>query len=283
MARRFSIFAIFLLIAALTPSLLWAGTLDRIQKDGVLRLGVRVDAAPFAYRDDLGEASGFMVALCRSVAKNIRAQLGLDSLKIKYVDVTAENRFEALQQNEIDLLCGATSATLSRREIVDFSIHTFIDGASVIFRKDGPKSFEELEGKRVGVRTGTTTESALKKTLTLAGINAEVVAVTDHNDGFAKISGREIDAYFADRMILVFLMGKHANSSELVLSSNNFSYEPYALALQHGDSAFRLAVDRALSHIYRSGAIETIYRNTFGRAQPSEALRHIYLVSGLPG
>jgi polar amino acid transport system substrate-binding protein/glutamate/aspartate transport system substrate-binding protein len=283
MKWRFSVFAVFLLTVMFAPSLVGAGTLDRIQSDGILRLGVRVDAAPFAYRDDLGEANGFTVDLCRAVAKNIRGQLGLTSLNIEYVDVTAENRFESLQKNQIDLLCGATSATLSRREIVDFSIHTFIDGAGVIFRKDGPTNFEGLAGKRVGVRMGTTTEAAVKNTLMLSGIDAEVVAVTDHNDGFAKISDRQIDAYFADRMILVFLLGEHAGSSDLLLSKNNFSYEPYALALQHGDSAFRLAVDRALSQIYRSGAIETIYRSTFGQAQPSEALRHIYLVSGLPG
>lgn len=282
MAKHRYVVASFLFFVLLLPSVVSAATLDRIREEGVLRIGVRSDAAPFSYRDSLGEASGFIVNLCRAAAKNIRGQLGLEVLEIEYVDVTAENRFQALQENRIDLLCGASTATLSRREIVDFSIPTFVDGAGVIFRKDGPKNFEELAGKRVGVRIGTTTEAALTNTLAVAGIDAEVVSVDNHDEGFAKISAQEIDAYFADRTILAFLLAKHAKAPDLVLSNNNFSYEPYALAMQRGDSAFRLAVDRALSQIYRGGAIEAIYRDSFGSAQPSEALRYLYLVSGLP-
>ena len=58
---------------------------------------------------------------------------------------------------------------------------------------------------------------------------------------------------------------------------------PYALALPRGDSDFRLAVDRALSHIYRSGEIAAIFQHSFGgKAEPSPILRTLYLISGLP-
>ena len=258
-----------------------AQTLERIQETGTIRLGYRTDAIPFAYESEGGEPAGYSVELCRGVAASVEEQLGLDTLEIAYVPVTAENRFEAIQNGEIDLLCGPTSATLSRREIVDFSIPTFVDGASVLLPAEGPASFEELGGKKVGVRGGTTTEEALENTLAETGVDAEVVPVTSHDEGLAKLESGEISAYFADQAILIFLGAQ--SDTPLRLSDRAFTIEPYALALPHGDDAFRLAVDRALSRIYRSGGIERIFVETFGpKAKPSALVQALYLISALP-
>ena len=73
MAKHRYVVASFLFFVLLLPSVVSAATLDRIREEGVLRIGVRSDAAPFSYRDSLGEASGFIVNLCRAAAKNIRA------------------------------------------------------------------------------------------------------------------------------------------------------------------------------------------------------------------
>src|SRR5262245_46597312 len=101
-----------------------AGTLDLIRKDKAIRIAYRDDAPPFSYKDSNGQPAGYMVDLCRAVAKKVAQQLQTSSLKIVYVPVTAANRFETIQQNKADLLCEATSATLARRELVDFSIAT---------------------------------------------------------------------------------------------------------------------------------------------------------------
>jgi hypothetical protein len=59
--------------------------------------------------------------------------------------------------------------------------------------------------------------------------------------------------------------------------------EPYALALFHGDEDFRLAVDQALSHIYRSGKIDRIYAHNFGdQTKPNTLLKSLFLSTGLP-
>ena len=68
----------------------------------------------------------------------------------------------------------------------------------------------------------------------------------------------------------------------LRLSSEYFSYEPYALAMQRGDTEFRLLVDRTLSRLYRSGAIAKVFSNAFGNAEPSEILKAMYLVNSRP-
>jgi len=259
-----------------------AGTLERVRDTGVFKIGYRTDAAPYSIQNALGEAAGYSVDLCRAIAVAIKQSLGLNEISIKYVPVTTENRFKAVQDGRIDILCGATTATLSRRELVDFSLGTFIDGASVMLTADGPGGFNELAGKKVGVRGGTTTEEALRNTLKKLSVNAKVVPVNSHDHGLSELVKGELSAYFADRAILLSLRAGSPSPEKLKVAVDYYTLEPYALALQRGDDEFRLLVDRVLSRLYRSGGIEHIFRNSFGKAEPSDVLRSLYLINGLP-
>jgi ABC-type amino acid transport substrate-binding protein len=260
-----------------------AGTLDRIGQEKSIRIAYREDAPPFSYKDKIGEPSGFMVDLCRAVAKHLADQRSLASLNVVYVPVTGADRFEAITQQKADLLCEPTSATLSRREQVDFSVPTFLDGASLMVRTDGPKNLRDLAGGKIGVLAGTTTEESLRNSLKDAGITGDIVAAKTHGEGLAMLDEGKVSAYFADRSILLFLIKESKAPEKLRLADDYLSVEPYALALPRGDSDFRLAVDRALSHIYRSGEIGTIFQRTFGgKAEPSQILRTLYVISSLP-
>ena len=260
-----------------------AGTLDRIGQEKTVRIAYREDAAPFSYKDKLGEPAGFVVDLCRAVAKKLAEQLNLPSLNAAYVPVTAADRFEAISQQKADILCEPTSVTLSRRAQVDFSIPTFLDGASLIVRAGGPKNLRDLSGKKIGVLAGTTTEEALRNTLNEAKINGDVAAAKTHGEGLAMLDEGKISAYFGDRSILLFLIKDSKAPEKLRLADDYLTVEPYALALPRGDTDFRLAVDRALSHIYRSGEIAAVFQRTFGgKAEPSQILRTLYLISGVP-
>jgi ABC-type amino acid transport substrate-binding protein len=260
-----------------------AGTIDKLRQDKTIRLAVRDDAPPFSFKDANGQPAGFIVDLCRAVARNLAAQLNLAELSVVYVPVTAADRFEAIEAGKADLLCEPTSDTLSRREHVDFSIATFVDGASLLVLGDGPADFGALAGKKVGVLSGTTTEQSLRDTLASANISAEVVAAKTHEDGLKMLDEGAVAAYFADRAILAYIASKSGEAAKLRLANDYFSLEPYALALPRGDSDFRLAVDRALSRIYKSGEIAAVFANTFGaQMQPSDTLKTLYLVSALP-
>ena len=273
----------FVIGAALALGSADAGALDKARQDKTLRLAFRDDAPPFSFTDEAGVPAGFMIDLCRSVAKHIGEQLNINDLKVAYVLVTAENRFDAIVNGKADLLCEPTSETLARRERVDFSIPTFVDGASLLVGADGPSNFAALAGKKIGVLAGTTTEQSLRNTLASAGLVAEITPAKTHEEGLAMLDKGEIVAYFADRAILSYLASKSSDPSKLRLADNYFSLEPYALALPHGDEDFRLAVDRALSHIYRSGEIAIIFAHTFGNAvQPSDVLKTLYSIAALP-
>ena len=270
-------------VALVLPVSAAAQTLERVRDSGVLKIGYREDAAPYSYKNAIGQPAGYSVALCQAVATDIAAEVGLAELAVEYVPVGTEDRFSALQEGRIDLLCGATTATLARRAVIDFSIPTFIDGAGVLLRADGPDRFAGLAGQNVGVRAATTTETALRNTLQRQGMEATVVPVANHDEGLAKLEAGEIAAYFADQAILVFLISGSQAPDGLKLGEGQFTLEPYALGMQRGDDDFRLAVDTSLSRLYRSGEVERIFRNSFGaNASQSEVLRALYVISALP-
>ncbi|NIA70791.1 amino acid ABC transporter substrate-binding protein [Pelagibius litoralis] len=274
--------AFFLAVGLSFATASQAATLDKVRETSGLKLGFRDDAAPFSFADENGRAAGYSVALCAAIGGAVQASLELDQLAVEFVPVTAENRFAALADGRIDLLCGATTVTLQRRAEVDFSLQTFVTGASVLYRSGGPASFTELNGRKVGVRAGTTTDDGLRRALSEAGITAEVVAISSHEAGRDALEAEEIAAYFADRAILIMLARQAKNPERLVLSQRFFSFEPYALALRRGDSDFRLLVDRALVRLYRSKAIGKIYEASFGKARMSDLLRAMYTLQSFP-
>jgi ABC-type amino acid transport substrate-binding protein len=281
--RLYVILASGMLLLALGGSAL-AGTLDDIRSRGALRVAYREDAPPFSYRTSNSPTPvGFMVDLCRAVAQGIGTQIGNAELKVVYVPVTSADRFDAITGDKADLLCEATTQTLKRRETLSFSIPTFVDGASFIIRPSGPKDLKSLAGNKVGVLVGTTTENELRDSLKAGAINAEVVTMKAHQEGFDAVKNGTIAAYFADRGILSYMLTNDKSQVNLLLADTFLSVEPYALAMRRGDEDFRLAVDRALSQIYRSGLIKKIFAAAFGAStQPSPTLVGLYVTAALP-
>jgi ABC-type amino acid transport substrate-binding protein len=259
-----------------------AGTVERIRGDGVIRLAVRDDAPPFSAKGSGAEPVGYSVDLCREVVDSIKRRLGLPKLEIRYVKVSAADRLAAISDGRADLLCEATSATLSRRKMVDFSIPTFISGAGLLIRADSPQTFAGLAGKKIAVLGGTTTETALRNSLKDEGMTAEVVIVKSHPEGIRTLKDGAVAAYFADRTILQYLT-RNEPQGKLLLADEFLTLEPYALALPHGDEEFRLQVDWSLSEIYRTHRIDSIFAATFGKdATPSPLMKALVVVSSLP-
>ena len=181
-----------------------AGVLDRARESGELRIAYRADAQPFSYVGTDGKAAGYSIDLCRAVGRAVATQIGNPNLKLVEVEVTATNRLDAVADGRADLLCEATSVTLSRREKLDFSMPTFATGATLLYPENGAKTFEDLAGKKVGVLAGSTTEAGLRTALERANISAEIVTVPSHTDAIQKLASGEFAAYFGDGAILLY-------------------------------------------------------------------------------
>ena len=269
--------ALFVALVVAVPTAAAAGTLDRVRDSGVFRIGYRADAKPYSYRNETGQAAGYVVDLCLEVAKALGP-----NVRTEFVQIAANQRFEAVRDGIADILCDPSSVTLMRREMVDFSLPTFLDGASVLSRTSTPvRVFEDFAGKRIGVLQGTTTEQTLRTALSELALKADIVPVRDHRSGFSLLSDDKIDAYFADRGIVMGIL-QEGGWPGFEVSRSYFSYETYALALPRDDGAFRLLVDRTLAQLYRSGRINAILERTFGKGEPPEMLKIMFLINSLP-
>jgi ABC-type amino acid transport substrate-binding protein len=185
---------------------------------------------------------------------------------------------------KVDIECGTTTATLSRQERVDFSLMAFVDGGGLLTSADWKiNAVSDLGGKRIAVIPGTTTETALGKFLKEEFVTVETVPVKNHVEGRAALEKGSVDGFASDRGILIGLVVTAKDPTRFALPSLLFSYEPYGFMLKRNDANFRLAVNRALAALYRSGGISSIYDKWLGAfGKPSSAVQAMYLLNGLP-
>ena len=253
--RVFVLFAA--VIALLSPILSVAEqspTLDQIRSTGKMRIGFRASEPPMSFLDKDRKPVGYSIDLCTRIATAVKQELKLAELGVQFVPVTSKTRFSALQSNEIDILCGATTKTLSRSELVDFTQLTFLTGASLLsLKRQAVQGIPDLQGKKVAVVKDTTTievlKAAIKKTLT----DAEVVPVSSAAEGLKALHDGKVQAFSSDQVVLIGLVLTSPDPSQYKVGAGLFSFEPFALAVRRNDADFRLIANRVLSHLYRSG------------------------------
>jgi len=161
---------------------------------------------------------------------------------------------------------------------------TFIDGATILVRTDSQAlRLPEMAGKRIAVVPGTTTDPALRGALKHHKISAEVVSVESPEKAFEMLAAGTVDGYASDRLVLLGLGLMARGGASFRLLDEDFSVEPYALALPRGEPDLRLAVDRALAALYRSGEIESIFTRWLGPlGKPSMLLSALYYLQSIP-
>jgi len=253
-----------------------AQTLDRIAASSTVTIGYVPDQQPFASAEGGAEPTGYAIDVCGVVADEIGRSV--KDLKRVYVETPLKDAFDAVASGRIDLLCGAVSITLDRRQRVDFSEPVFVTGMSAVLRKDSPRDLQELftgertispprspelrpfATSRIGVRAATTTEAVLREAILEGHYGAEVVTLEGHADGLAALRAREIDAYFADRALLVGALG---DTRDLILSPRLLSHDFYGIAMRRGDADLRLLVDRTLSAFYATPRFTTLLTKYF--------------------
>ena len=260
-------------------------TLKRIDDSGEINLGYRVDQTPMSFDNGSNRAAGYSVELCNHIAAAVSQKLSRTDIRVNYVPVTAQSRFGDIGSGKIDILCGATTRTLSRSEIVGFTQPTFVTGGALLSRKDAPvDNLKGLAGKRVAVVSNTTTITSLSDAVKALAIDAEVVAVDSTKAGMGMLERKEVDAFAADQVVLIGQVISRGARELYSLSSELFSFEPFALALARGDADFQLVADRVLAGLNRSGAIVKIYKRWFGSfgKEPPGMLNALYQLNATP-
>jgi len=272
-----------LLLATLLALPATAQTLAKIKKAGIINLGYIDTAPPFSSADANGEPEGYSVDLCRAVAQSIAQQLKQPNLKTQWVKLTIQNRIEAVRTKRVDIECGTTTWTLARQKLVDFSLVTFVDGGSILTKLGGRTSrISDFEGKKIAVIKGTTTERALREVLKRTLTTSEIVLVAARDEGLALLRKDEVQGFASDRTTLIGIVSANASGDAFRLLDEDFSIEQYALALPRGDTDFRIAVNRGLARLYRTGEVQQVYDRWLGAlGPPSMLLSATYLIQSL--
>ena len=244
------------------------GTLKRVAETGEFRIGYVPDASPLSFRDGENNVVGYSIDLCRHIASTIRDELGLEQIEVVYTPlVTMEDRLSAVENGDIDIECGTTTVTLSRRERVDFTLMTFITGSAVLSRKSSPiDSIDDLSGAKIAVLRGTTTEDVMRRVIEANSFDVKLKLISSHDEGMELLNSGKVSGYASDRAMLIGQVFRNANSTnEYALTRTALSFEPYAFMIPRGDTEFRLLADKALASMYRGAGILRLYHNWFGR------------------
>ena len=270
---------ISLLLILLSTHSVQADTLSDIRESGEIRLAYRADTPPFSSHNAAKQPEGFTIDLCKIIAEDIRTQLGLDELDIKWIRVSADTRISAVASGDAHMECGATTITFQRQEQVDFSNLIYATGASLMrWNGDDINNIFDLGGKKVSVVGGTTTEKVIRNALETNRIQARVVVVASHAEALQMLVDRRIDAMAADQATLFGIGYKTQGEDDLVITEDMLSFEPYALPLPRNDADFRLAVNRSLSNLYVRGDVGRSWQQWFGQhdVQPTRMLLMLY-------
>jgi glutamate/aspartate transport system substrate-binding protein len=161
---------------------------------------------------------------------------------------------------------------------------TFVDGATVLVRGDSDMlRLADLNGKKIAVVPTTTTASTLQAAINIRALSTIIVPVSSPDEGVAKLRQGTVDGYASDRVLLLGLALAVKAGENFRVLDEDFSVEPYALVLARGDPDFRLAVNRSLAGLYRSGAIELIFDRWLGQlGRPSTLLTALFYLQSIP-
>ena len=259
-------------------------TLAKVKAAKAINVGFSGDSLPFSFVGEGNKPAGYSIDLCQKVINAIGRAVGEPNLAVNWIPGTAAERIQMVASGKADIECANTTQTQSRLKDVDFSNLIFVDGGGFAVRADAPiNTFADLNGKKIAVIKGTTTEQRLNAALKTRLVNAQVVTVNEGGEGIAMLGSGAVDAYAGDKIKLIGLVAQAKEPDKYAMLVEDLSFEPYAFALPRGDPAFRLEVNKALTQVYLGGDIDGIFSKWLGKlGRPSGLLAAMYLLNSIP-
>ncbi len=228
----------FGVVAGLAATAATAATLDTVKQKGQLTCGSNPGLAGFGVPDDKGNWTGLDVDMCRAIA----AAIFNDPVKIKFVPLSAKDRFTALQSGEVDVLVRNSTWTLSRDTTlgITFTGVNYYDGQGFMVRKKlGVASALELNGASVCTQQGTTTELNLADFFRANKIKYEVVAFASADETIKAYDSGRCDAFTTDASGLYAERLKLTNADEHIVLPEIISKEPLGPSVRKGDDQWQ--------------------------------------------
>jgi glutamate/aspartate transport system substrate-binding protein len=272
-----SLLAVFGIRAALVASTLVcahsaiasSATLDKIKATGAVTMGVRESSIPMSYTTGDSRFDGFHVEVCRMILNDIKAKLGLSTLRINYQPVTAQNRIPLVQNGTVDIECGTTTNNTARQRDVSFANTLYVEEVRIAVKANsGINSISQLAGKKVATTTGTTSVQILRRHEKATGVNFDEVFGKDHADSFLLLESGRADAFVMDGSILAGNIANSKNPKDFKIVGEVLSVEPIAIMIRKDDPQFKADVNAAIAKIVANGSMPKLWDKWFLKPIP---------------
>jgi glutamate/aspartate transport system substrate-binding protein len=258
--------AVVVAVAALGAQ---ADTLKKIKDSGTVTMGVRESSGALSFTLGDGKFAGFHVEVCDQVLRDLRKQLGMDSIGVRYQPVTSQNRIPLVQNGNVDIECGSTTNNATRQKDVSFAVTMFVEQVRIAVKANsGINSINQLVGKTVATTTGSTSVQTLRRHERANGVDFKEIFGKDHADSFLLLESGRADAFVMDSQILAGSISKAKNPADFKIVGEVLSVEPIAIMFRKDDPAFKKAVDDSIKAMMKSGAMAKLYDKWFTQPIP---------------
>jgi len=250
------------------------GTLKKIKDTGTITIGHRDASVPFSYYDDKQQVVGYAMDICNFVVADLKAQLNLPKLEVKLNPVTSATRIPLIANGTIDLECGSTTNNAERQKQVSFGSTYYLTASRYVFKKSsGITDIASLKGKTVVSTAGTTNLKQVSEANTAQNLGLTILTAKDHPEAFLMVETGRAAAFVMDDILLAGLVANAKNPADYAISKDAFSKpEPYSFMMVRDDAAFKKAVDAAVSKLYKSPEMQTLYSKWFEKPIPPKGL-----------
>lgn len=247
--------------AGVTDQLLSESVLGRVQRDGVLRVGMLYNDPPFGELNIQGNHTGFDADLARSIAN-------VWSVEIEFHQVTRQNWLDALQRGAVDLIIAARVHRREWDDVVEFSQSYRVSSQSMMVRAEFNDQGEpitpmliNMAGRPVGYVVGTASEVALREWQARSGIVVDAQPYLLIDQAIRALFAGEVDGVVARKEHLVRSTADYLDA--ITILPEPIQLEPFAIVLPRQDAVARLFVNRTLQYLLEQGTLEELHTQYF--------------------
>jgi glutamate/aspartate transport system substrate-binding protein len=247
-----------------------AGTLKKINATRVITLGYRDASLPFSFVNAAGQPVGYSIDICQEIVKDIRSDLGIDTIQVKYLPVDTRTRMPSVIDGTIDLECGTTTDNTERRKLVSFSPTIFVSGTKLAVKRSSKfRSYRDLKGRTVAVTPASTNQAAIEALNSSEGLNIRIQVVPGNAQALEAVATDRADAWAGDDAVLFAAIAEASNRRDFMVLDDFLSYDPYGIMYRRNDPEFGALVKRTFERLAETRELARIYDQWFRRKLPS--------------
>lgn len=224
--------------------------IKKIQKAGIIRVGVKQDVPNFGYYSpDTGKYEGMEVEIAKDIAKSL-------GVKAEFTAVTAQTREALLDNGQLDMIIATYTITPERQANYSFSKPYYLDEVGFLVNKsDGFKSIKSLNNKTIGVAQGSTTKVAIEEFGKANNLHFKFVQLGSCPELAISLYSTRISAFSVDKSILTGYQSKQTQ-----ILSDGFNQQAYGIASTKANKNLTNYINDLISNWQKDGHLKAIYK-----------------------